>query len=890
MRRPEILAPAGDDAALAAALAAGADAIYFGLDDGWNARARAANFSLARLPEVVARIHRGGARAYVTLNTLVFEAELPALERIVRGVAAAGVDAIIVQDPAVALLARAVCPALEVHASTQMTVSSAEGARIAARLGATRVVVPRELSVDEIAAFAAASPIDLEVFIHGALCVSWSGQCLTSESFGGRSANRGQCAQSCRLPYDLVVDGEVRDLGEVRYLLSPQDLAGAAAVPALMAAGVASLKIEGRQKGPAYVATAVLGYRRWRDGVLSGAPDEAALAGDLAAMGLAYSRGGSLGFLGGIDHQRLVVGLAPKHRGLYLGRVVARGERAVEVAHDEGVDGADGGRPWTGGLGLAARPDGPEGERTTAVEAARPAAVAPRPGLGVVFDDGHPEADETGGPIFRVDELAAGRWLLGFGQPGPALDRVPIGARVWITSDPAIHRAADKAVASEPEGRIPLTLILTGAAGGPLTVTARAVATDGRICEAVATSSGALAPSTGSGLDAALVGAKLATFGGSRFRLGGVDLGGLGAALHLPVSELKTLRRRLVDELAARLDRVERTLAPGSVIEAVRAEAWGALRLRAPVDEVDARAALRMNGTSDRGGGGAGAGVVVPLCRTDAQLDAVLAAGAGEVELDWMELVGLGKAVARARAAGARVVIATPRVQKPGEDKIVAHLRKLAPDAILVRSWAALATLTEGALADERPRLHGDFSLNLTNSISAGFALGLGLDTATVAHDLDEVQLDALVAACPPARLAVTIHHHIPTFHTEHCVYAHLLSAGRDFRTCGRPCEQHEVALRDRTGLPHPVVVDVGCRNTVFHAQAQTAAALVPDLVARGVGRLRLELVRETAAEAARLYRAYRDLAAGTTSAADVVRAARAHEQFGVTRSLRVIT
>ena len=207
---------------------------------------------------------------------------------------------------------------------------------------------------------------------------------------------------------------------------------------------------------------------------------------------------------------------------------------------------------------------------------------------------------------------------------------------------------------------------------------------------------------------------------------------------------------------------------------------------------------------------------------------------------------------------------------------------------MLVRSWAALATLLdlEPAL---RPRLHGDFSLNLTNSISAGFALGLGLATATVAHDLDAVQLDALVAACPPARLAVTIHHHIPTFHTEHCVYAHLLSSGRDYRSCGRPCERHEIALRDRTGLPHPVVVDVGCRNTVFHAQAQTAAALVPDLVARGVGRLRLELVRETGAEAARLVRAYRDLAAGAVTAAEVVRAARAHEQFGVTRSLRVI-
>ena len=886
MRRPEILAPAGDDAALAAALAAGADAVYFGLDDGWNARARAANFSLARLPEVVARIHRAGARAYVTMNTLVFEAELPAVERILRGIAAAGADAIIVQDPAVALLARAICPALAVHASTQMTVSSAEGARIAARLGATRVVVPRELSVDEIAAFAAASPIDLEVFIHGALCVSWSGQCLTSESFGGRSANRGQCAQSCRLPYDLIVDGEARDLGDVRYLLSPQDLAGAAAVPALAAAGVASLKIEGRQKGPAYVATAVAGYRRWRDGVLAGAPDAAALADDLTTMGLAYSRGGSLGFLGGVDHQRLVVGVAPGHRGVYLGRVVARGERAVEIVRDHGVDGSDGGRPWTGGRGLDARPDGPTGDRAATVAAVTPAPLAPRPGLGVVFDDGHPEGHETGGPIFRVDELGPGRWLLGFGQPGPALADVAIGARVWVTSDPAIHRAAERAVATEPEGRVALTLVLHGALGGPLTVVARAAGVDGRVREATAVSTGALASSTGAGIDAALVASKLGALGGSRFHLAGVELEGLGLGLHLPVSEMKAMRRRLVDELAAALDQVDRTLAEGSVIEAVRAAAWSFDSSLA-----DARGSLRMDGTHERdvvAERAIAAAIVVPLCRTDAQLDAVLAAGADEVELDWMELVGLGKAVGRARAAGARIVIATPRVQKPGEDKIVAHLRKLAPDGVLVRSWAALATLLdlEPAL---RPRLHGDFSLNLTNSISAGFALGLGLATATVAHDLDAVQLDALVAACPPARLAVTIHHHIPTFHTEHCVYAHLLSSGRDYRSCGRPCERHEIALRDRTGLPHPVVVDVGCRNTVFHAQAQTAAALVPDLVARGVGRLRLELVRETGAEAARLVRAYRDLAAGAVTAAEVVRAARAHEQFGVTRSLRVI-
>ena len=168
----EVLAPAGDHDALAAALGAGADAVYFGLDEGFNARARASNFALADLPAVVALIHRAGARAYVTFNTLVFEPELVVVEQLVRAAAAAGVDALIVQDPAVALIARALCPDLEVHASTQMTISSPAATRLAAALGVTRIVAPRELSVEQIGELAAASPVPLEVFIHGALCVS----------------------------------------------------------------------------------------------------------------------------------------------------------------------------------------------------------------------------------------------------------------------------------------------------------------------------------------------------------------------------------------------------------------------------------------------------------------------------------------------------------------------------------------------------------------------------------------------------------------------------------------------------------------------------------------------------------------------------------------------
>ncbi|WP_163995444.1 U32 family peptidase [Pyxidicoccus caerfyrddinensis] len=859
-RRPEILAPAGDLDSMKAALASGADAVYFGLDEGFNARARAENFSLATLPQTLALVHRAGARAYLTLNTLVFEPELPVVEDILRRVAAAGVDALIVQDPAVALVARAVCPQMEVHASTQMTISSAEGARFARGLGATRVVVPRELSVAEIRRLASETDIELEVFIHGALCMSWSGQCLTSEAWGGRSANRGQCAQSCRLPYDLVVDGQTRELGDVQYLLSPKDLAGVMAVPRLVDIGVHSLKIEGRQKGPQYVATAVQGYRRWVDGVAAGKPDAGALKKDLADMTLSYSRGFSHGFFAGSDHQTLVEGRFPKHRGAYLGRVESVHGRDVRVVDDPE------GRPWTGGMGQEEqeRPAEPQGKVSSPLEGEAPVAaeLSPRPGMGVVFDAGHPEdKHEPGGPLFRVERKGRG-WVLGFGNPGPDLARVAPGQRVWVTSDPSLAKRTEELLAQgEPEGRVPLELVVSGTAGAPLAVTGKA--RGGHVC--TVSSEVMLAEARGGGLDAALLKDKLAALGGTPFHLAGLDVSGLAPGLHLPVSELKALRRRLVAELSEAVARGPvRTVHEGSTLEGLRAS----LRERVTATPVPEGARL------------------LPLCRTDEQLEAVIAAGLPEVELDWMELVGLQRAVERARAAGLKVTIATVRVQKPGEEGYDARIQKLKPDAVLVRHWGAMMHFLERppAPGEPRPALHGDFSLNVTNSITALHLLGLGLDSLTFAHDLDAVQLEAMLEHLPAERFTVTVHHHIATFHTEHCVYSHTLSHGRDYRSCGRPCEQHRVSLRDHKGLEHPVVVDVGCRNTVFNAQAQSAASLVPRLLERGVRRYRVEFVRESREEATRVLSAYQDLLAGRIGPAEAVRRAAVHEQFGVTK------
>jgi U32 family peptidase len=243
--------------------------------------------------------------------------------------------------------------------------------------------------------------------------------------------------------------------------------------------------------------------------------------------------------------------------------------------------------------------------------------------------------------------------------------------------------------------------------------------------------------------------------------------------------------------------------------------------------------------------------------------------------------VGLGKAVARARGAGLAVTLATVRVQKPGEEVYDKRLAALAPDALLVRHWGALVAF-EGASAAKRPLLHGDFSLNVTNALTAGELFARGLDTLTASHDLDAAQLAALLAASDPARFTVVLHHRMPTFHTEHCVYSHLLSEGRDFRTCGRPCERHRVALKDERGAEHPVIVDVGCRNTVFHAAPQTAAELVPSLLARGVRRFRVELVRESREETARLLEAYAALLAGRIEPREAVLRARAAAQVGV--------
>src|SRR5262249_36182379 len=344
--------------------------------------------------------------------------------RALAEIADAGADALIIQDVGVVRMAKQIAPNLEIHGSTQMSVTSADGVRLAQSFGVSRVTLARELSLAEVRAIRQATDCELEIFVHGALCVAYSGQCLSSEAWGGRSANRGQCAQACRLPYEMIVDGEMRPLGDARYLLSPGDLYALEQVPEIMEIGVSALKIEGRYKDAEYVVLATRAYRQAVDAV----PLDPGTSDRLEQV---YSRGLGPYFLTGTNHQAVVRGRAPRHRGVLAGRVVRV-----------------------------------EGE-SVLVDVLKPL----KPGNGIVFDAAdwrRPEEPEEGGRIFQaVPRGGAVELLFRNGVVNAA--RIRRGDLVWRTHDPDVDRAARPFIdAAVPLHKLPVEVRVTAREGEPL--------------------------------------------------------------------------------------------------------------------------------------------------------------------------------------------------------------------------------------------------------------------------------------------------------------------------------------------------------------------------------------------------------------------------------------
>jgi putative protease len=820
-RRPEILAPAGDRECIRAAIENGADAVYFGLDAGFNARARAKNFSPDELPEIVAELHRRGVKGYVTVNTLVFPSELPALEEHIRLIAAAGVDAVLVQDIGVARLVRGICPQLPIHASTQMTLTSSQCIDVAASLGIERVVLARELSISEIRKIRAQTAMPLEVFVHGALCVAYSGQCLTSESLGGRSANRGQCAQACRLPYDLVCDGEDVDLGEQKYLLSPQDLAAYALIPELIEAGVCSLKIEGRLKTPEYVANITRHYRDATRAAMAGSAVELS-SRYVEEMELSFSRGFSPGWLKGCDHKMLVPALSSSKRGVLLGTV--QGVRASRVV-----------------VQLAG---------------------SVKRGDGIAFDCGRPVDDEQGGRVYEIfqggrsltEPIATGTVELAFAHGGIRFAEIWPGQTVWKTDDPELTTRLRKTfTAADPQRHTAVDLHVRAEVGRPLAI----VATTENGLECHLQSAEPLAAAQKHALTSETLQQQLGRLGGTPFELRSVNAEIVGRPM-LPFSVLGKLRHELVARLeAAAVAPPVRQIAVASVLPA--------LREQLPPRNADSA--------------GEQAPQLHVLVRSLAQLQAVLDAEARSVYVDFQDIREYRQAVQIAHAAEASIFLATPRIQKPDEMGIFYALAKHGADGILVRNLSGLEFFTSRGMP-----ARADFSLNCTNELTAQWLIERGATRLTPSYDLNREQLLDLVAAVPPAWLEAVVHQHMPMFHMEHCVFCAVLSPGTNKTNCGRPCDTHEVKLRDRIGMEHPLVADVGCRNTLFNAVPQSAAEVVPALLQHGVRHFRIELLADAGVDVRQTLDLYGRLLAGRVTGKEVWSKLSAANRVGVTR------
>jgi putative protease len=882
----------------------GADAIYFGLDR-FNARMRARNFTVADLPGLMEFLHRRGVKGYLTFNTLVFTPELADAEDFARTVIAAGVDAAIVQDVGIARLIRSLSPDFPIHCSTQMTITSAAGIEFAHRLGAQLVVLARENNLTDIEAIQkeqcysqsqaldtepgkaahSASPLPLEVFVHGALCVAYSGQCLTSESLGGRSANRGECAQACRLPYELFSDGTKVYLGDRKYLLSPKDLSAIDVIPDLVRLGVASFKIEGRLKSAEYVASITRVYRRAIDTAWSRQKLEARsqrtedgdpVGGEQTEatryeLEMSFSRGLFTGWFRGTDNRQLVHARFGTKRGVFLGEV-------SRIVRD-----------------------------TVFVRLEAPL----KPGDGIVFDAGTPEKGEEGGRVYEIDRIGSEAGLR-FGRGDLDLRRVNVGNKVWKTSDPALERELRGTFEGEKvRFQRPISLEVHGHAGAPLTVIARDA--EGHIAQSA--SSTLLIAAETRPLSIGRLREQLGRLGGTPFKLGELT-NFIEGQVMLPVSKLNLLRRDFVAELERQRAKPLRwTLADapesrgGSKLEALSSKSDLGGRSSGGFDKLPPS---KCHGGHDRAGenefsvtdnkqdkrvsvspiGQSLEPELIALVRHLPQLEAAWGTGIRTIYCEfenpkiYRDAVVLFRelqssapsATSSFSPADAGIWAAPPRVHKPGEDWILKLVRSCDADGYLMRNYDHLRFF-EGA------RLRGDYSLNIANPLAAEYFIReYRLERVAASYDLSAAQLEALLAVSPAGLYDITLHQHMPMFHMEHCVFCAFLSNGRDYRDCGRPCDRHRVELRDRVGALLPLKADAGCRNTVFNNRAQTGAEFLPRFLAAGARHFRIEFVDEAPDEVSQTLLRYRQLLDGDISGAELWREFKLINQIGVTR------
>lgn len=853
----ELLSPAGNWDCARAAVAAGADAIYFGLPK-FNARLRADNFSEADLTELMAYLHKHGVKGFIAMNTLIFTNEIEDAEKQLRLVGEAGVDALIIQDLGLAKMAREIIPHVELHASTQMTITSPEGlAFLETLFPMERAVLSRELSIKEIEKFSSSLITDnlalstpLEVFVHGALCVAYSGQCLTSESLGQRSANRGECAQACRMPYEILVDGELKDLGEHRYLLSPQDLAAVDLIPDLIKAGVVSFKIEGRLKTPEYVAAVTRVYRKAIDACSCSVSEQAVqtpsrgdsspiTTEDRYELEMTFSRGLTTGWLAGTNHPYLTHGKFGKKRGPFLGTIV------------EAQNG------WI-------RLDTPPSKQVPPLKA----------GDGIVFDAGENRDLEQGASIWKIenDRIIFHRTFSGIN-----FDRIRPGVTLYKTSDPVLESSIRKfwQNAKPKLHKTPLHLVVSGKAGESINVAAiehREMAGQANseqipancirhanTIHAKASSNILLSSATNQPLTTEVLTAQLSRLGDTPYELASLE-NQIEGDCHLPISALNQLRRDLISNLEQINNQQSKIINHQSIVSIES--------LFPPISNIKLTNPPSLS----------------VLTRSIEQLEAAISCSPTQIYCDFEDPRRYKDAVEIFRSQNSnpnsQIILATPRIVKSGEIGYLKMIDRMGADGLLLRNLAALHHFK-----DRHDIIKiGDFSLNAANPLTAKILKeNANLDRLTISYDLNISQVLDVLGKTPTDWLELTLHQHMPMFHMEHCVFCTFLSSGTTYKDCGRPCEKHVVHLKDRVGQLHRLQADVGCRNTLFNGRAQTGARFYEQLLNSGLRHFRIELLDESHGAAISTITAYQNLLSGKIGPDQLLTQIHATEKLGVT-------
>ena len=778
-RAPELLAPAGSLDAVRAAVANGADAIYLGAER-FNARDEGAQLTLDELERACALAASRGVRIYLTLNTLIKPDEITDALALLGQAIDRGIAAAIVQDIGLIRLIHAVYPGFEVHASTQMTVHDASGAAVMRELGVNRVVLARENTLEDIRRIRAAVPdLGLEAFVHGALCISYSGQCFMSGMISERSANRGSCAQSCRKDY-VLTDANTGSTLDRGFLISAKDLAAHDQLAALADAGISCLKVEGRKKKPEYVATVTQGYRSFLDRLEQGDVTPPAFE-EVQPLVQIFSRGFTPGMHVGRAGRGYITRTHPDNHGVAIGIVAGR-------------DGAD-----------------------LLVDVTAPVAV----GDGLGFE---PPAGQNGQALgFSVSAARTLRAVNGTTRQAIATRvSVPTGWTVLRTSHGALLERARASFAelSAPlrRRRTRIDMRLFGTPGAPLKVVATAdgeqVSVRGEV---------PLAPAHAHALDVTRLRAQLGRMGETPFALGDLDVAALSSGLFLPVSELNHLRQRVVDELMVRRD-------------------WAEVARIAERDGAIAAAVARVPGVSDahpeRMPNGMRDEVPFSLSAEVYRLeDARSAADGGATEVTFDPFLrhpappaarvrALGEELA-ARGVGLR--LRTPTIVRPEERR---SLEKwLALDVPILSGHLGLLSELGRAGRD----VVADYAVNCFNQHTAAELFRLGAHRIVLSVELTIAELAAVSAPWKGQGFDVLIYGRPEGMTIEHCV----LSAAFDRQptTCRDLCVQKHpvVELTDPAGYTFGVATDSACRNRLLHSRPIEASEYLPRLWQSGI-------------------------------------------------------